>query len=392
MTNLDFGDAAGQDVRGAVQQLKASGAARSASPASASAAPSPCSPPPTFPRRTPPSSGTAFRRSNSSTRRRSRPVDRPLRHRGCPVPDREGGRARADAARSEREIQFHRYQAKHAFANQTLVESKSSRGRGTHAASADLAWQRTLTSSTGTSREPPARCDHDEAPMTRPTNVLFIFSDQHSRRVLGCYGNGGDPALDALAARGTRFASAYCQTPICVPSRASLATGRWAHAVDSWDNATPYVGTEASELGAPAHRAGSPRDDDREAPLPEGGRPLGFPDQRVPMHVLEAWATSTGSSAATCRCGPRAGPRSSRRGRGRASTSATTAPSPTAPPGGSARRRPRSASRGVSSSASSRRTSRSSCRTSTGTCTTPTPCRSRSSTRPSTGRATPFSS
>jgi choline-sulfatase len=92
----------------------------------------------------------------------------------------------------------------------------------------------------------------------RPTNVLFVLSDQHSRRVLGCYGNAAarTPVLDALAARGTRFASAYGQTPICVPSRASLATGRYAHAVDSWDNATPYVGTEAASWGRRLTRQG----------------------------------------------------------------------------------------------------------------------------------------
>ena len=123
----------------------------------------------------------------------------------------------------------------------------------------------------------------------RPTNVLFIFSDQHSRRVLGCYGNpvAKTPHLDALAARGTRFQSAYCQTPICVPSRASVATGRWAHAVDSWDNATPYVGSEAPSWGHRLTFRGHRVTTIGKLHYRKVDDPSGFPDQRIPMHVLE---------------------------------------------------------------------------------------------------------
>lgn len=48
--------------------------------------------------------------------------------------------------------------------------------------------------------------------MAEPTNVLCISSDEHSRKVLGCYGNQvvRTPNLDALAARGVRFDNAYC--------------------------------------------------------------------------------------------------------------------------------------------------------------------------------------
>ena len=122
----------------------------------------------------------------------------------------------------------------------------------------------------------------------RPTNVLFIFSDQHSCRVLGCYGNAAaqTPALDALAARGTRFVNAYCQTPICVPSRASLATGRWAHAVHSWDNATPYVGTQAKSWGHRLTAQGHRVTTIGKLHYRKVDDPSGFPDQRVPMHVL----------------------------------------------------------------------------------------------------------
>ena len=85
----------------------------------------------------------------------------------------------------------------------------------------------------------------------RPTNLLIVMSDEHSRRILSCYSNAAvrTPTLDALAARGTRFASAYCQTPICVPSRASVATGRYAHALGA--------GTTAPRTSGPRRRAGA---------------------------------------------------------------------------------------------------------------------------------------
>jgi choline-sulfatase len=79
----------------------------------------------------------------------------------------------------------------------------------------------------------------------RAQNLLFILSDEHNRDITGCYGNRfvKTPHLDALAARGTRFAHAYCNCPICVPSRASLATGRHVHEIRCWDNAHPYDGS-----------------------------------------------------------------------------------------------------------------------------------------------------
>ena len=76
------------------------------------------------------------------------------------------------------------------------------------------------------------------------TNVLFIMSDEHSREIAGCYGNSivGTPHIDALAARGVVFENAYCNSPICVPSRASLATGDYVHRIGYWDSAAAYDG------------------------------------------------------------------------------------------------------------------------------------------------------
>lgn len=78
----------------------------------------------------------------------------------------------------------------------------------------------------------------------KPTNTIFILSDEHNKRVLGCYGHPmiQTPNLDKLAARGTRFTSAYTNCPICVPARASFATGRYVHEHRCWDNAIAYDG------------------------------------------------------------------------------------------------------------------------------------------------------
>ena len=82
----------------------------------------------------------------------------------------------------------------------------------------------------------------------RNTNLVIILSDQHNPRVMGCAGHSlvKTPNIDALAARGTRFSSAYTNCPICVPARASLATGRYVHDIGFWDNAIAYDGSVPS--------------------------------------------------------------------------------------------------------------------------------------------------
>ncbi|MBT98378.1 MAG: sulfatase [Dehalococcoidia bacterium] len=85
---------------------------------------------------------------------------------------------------------------------------------------------------------------HHESDRMRPANFLYIISDQHNKHALGCYGHPvvQTPNLDRLAERGTRFDNAYTNCPICVPVRASLATGRYVHQAGYWDNGHPYDG------------------------------------------------------------------------------------------------------------------------------------------------------
>ena len=62
-------------------------------------------------------------------------------------------------------------------------------------------------------------------------NVLYLMSDQHNARSLSCEGhpNVRTPNLDRIAERGVRFARAYCNNPICAPSRLSFVSGQYCH-------------------------------------------------------------------------------------------------------------------------------------------------------------------
>jgi choline-sulfatase len=81
--------------------------------------------------------------------------------------------------------------------------------------------------------------------LSRP-NVLLIMVDQLAAGWLPAYGHEvvSSPSLDALAASGVVFESAYCPSPLCAPSRAALLTGRLPSEIGVYDNAAELRASE----------------------------------------------------------------------------------------------------------------------------------------------------
>ena len=119
------------------------------------------------------------------------------------------------------------------------------------------------------------------------SNLLIIISDEHRKDAMGCAGHPivKTPNLDALAKRGCLFSNAYTPSPMCVPTRASLACGDHVHRIRHWDSATPYDGkirswmrhlrdggVDVVSIGKLHFRSG--KDDN------------GFSEELLPMHVV----------------------------------------------------------------------------------------------------------
>lgn len=63
--------------------------------------------------------------------------------------------------------------------------------------------------------------------MSKKPNIMMVYCDQLNARFLGLYGNSDikTPHLDSLAEKGFVYDNAYCNNPICTPSRMSILTG-----------------------------------------------------------------------------------------------------------------------------------------------------------------------
>lgn len=84
--------------------------------------------------------------------------------------------------------------------------------------------------------------------MGKKRNILFIMADQLRADYLGCNGHPTikTPNIDRLARQGVNFTKAYCQAPVCGPSRMSFYTGRYAFTHGASYNNVPLKVSEKS--------------------------------------------------------------------------------------------------------------------------------------------------
>ncbi len=77
--------------------------------------------------------------------------------------------------------------------------------------------------------------------MDERPNILLIMTDEHAPMYSSAYGHSlvKSPNMDQLAEEGVTFDAAYCNSPLCLPSRMSFMTGRYIHKIRAYDNASP---------------------------------------------------------------------------------------------------------------------------------------------------------
>ena len=143
-------------------------------------------------------------------------------------------------------------------------------------------------------------------------NILWICSDQQRYDTIGALGNPHvrTPNLDRLVAEGAAFSHAFCQTPICTPSRAAFLTGLYPSAVHActngnevWGEAAPLVTKLLADEGydcglagklhlAGAHQRIEPR------PVNDGYRVFHWShhpkDDWPEGHAYKEWVTAKG--------------------------------------------------------------------------------------------------
>ena len=118
-------------------------------------------------------------------------------------------------------------------------------------------------------------------------NLVFVFSDQHSHDMLGCYGNDQiiTPNLDRLASEGLLFSNCFTNSPICTPFRGLLMSGQHALYNGCYTNDVSLIPGNGEKFAEVLRDAGYStayagkwhlRGGDRNRPIEEGEMRYGF--------------------------------------------------------------------------------------------------------------------
>lgn len=122
-----------------------------------------------------------------------------------------------------------------------------------------------------------------------PPNLLFVFSDQHTYDMLGCYGNKQviSPRLDQFAEEGILFNHCFSNSPTCTPYRGMLMTGKHPLHQGCFTNDRPLIPGHGKKFAEVLRDAGYSTayvgkwhllGGDRKRPIPEGPMRYGFED------------------------------------------------------------------------------------------------------------------
>ncbi|MDX1433443.1 MAG: sulfatase-like hydrolase/transferase, partial [Gammaproteobacteria bacterium] len=78
-------------------------------------------------------------------------------------------------------------------------------------------------------------------PPTKP-NILLVMFDQLAPQSLAIHGHPlvRTPHIERIADEGVVFESAYCNSPLCAPSRFSMMSGQYCSRIGAYDNAAEF--------------------------------------------------------------------------------------------------------------------------------------------------------
>lgn len=124
--------------------------------------------------------------------------------------------------------------------------------------------------------------------MTAAKNLIVFLTDNHARSMLGAAGHPiiQTPNMDRIANNGVRFTNAYCVSPLCCPSRAAIATGRYPHETGYWDNSLAYDGrvpTWQQRVRDNGHHVASIG----KLHYRSGDVDNGFSEEIIPLHIVD---------------------------------------------------------------------------------------------------------